>query len=98
MLRIPLAASVVFAMFRVHRCHQLSSLAHFQDFARQQYQQYQGHYPGYGYPPYSPPQKSGGGIPAFLWIALGAGAALAINKVGICVCVGAQHRRLKTFE
>lgn len=54
-----------------------------QDFARQQqqYQQYQGHYPGYGYPPYAPPPKSGGGIPAFLWIALGAGAALAINKV-----------------
>ena len=61
-----------------------------------QYQQYQGQYPNYGYQqPYTPPPKSGGGIPAFIWIAVGAGVALLFNKV-CCSCHASWcHPRLR---
>ena len=42
---------------------------------------YQG-YPPYPYGPYAPPQqKTGGGIPAYVWIAVGLGIAFVVNKV-----------------
>lgn len=42
---------------------------------------YQG-YPPYPYGPYAAPQqKSGGGIPAYVWIAVGLGIAFLVNKV-----------------